>query len=217
MIIHQLQRTSKSKYIQKIVVAISKKKSDDTLYKTITKYGFEVFRESENNVLKRYYKCSKKNKLKKNDIIVRLTGDCPLHYYKIIDDAIKSFLQNKYDYLANCIKPIYPDGFDVEIFNYKALKLAYKNANKQYQKEHVTPYIRECDKLISKDINSKSHFPEYRLTVDRKEDFKLINIIFNNFNKTHFSFKKIIGFLQNNPKLLNINNHIKRNEHYKQT
>lgn len=215
MIIHQLQRIKQSKYITQIILATSNKKSDNKLTKIVQNNGYKVFRGNKNNVLKRFFDCSKELNLNKKDIIIRLTGDCPLHDSGIIDETIKEFLKQDIDYISNCTNPIYPDGFDTEVFNTKSLHLAYKNATKKYQKEHVTPYIKETKKLKTANINNPPNHPEYRLTLDRKEDFKLIKYIFNYFNSTYFSFKEIIKFLEKNPNLLSINSHIKRNENYK--
>ena len=35
----------------------------------------------------------------------------------------------------------FPHGLDNEVFSFAALEMAYKNATKDYEKEHVTPYI----------------------------------------------------------------------------
>lgn len=214
MIIHQLQRTSKSELIDKLILVTSDEKSDDTLASTIKQYDFELYRGDKNNVLKRFYDCVKPLNLKNKDIIVRLTGDCPLHDPNIIDETILAFMNESCDYLANSIKAVYPDGLDVEVCSFNALKIAYLSARKQSDLEHVTPYIRDCGKFITKDFKKEAIYPHWRLTVDNQEDFDLINKIYQHFDNTFFSFEKIIEFLLNNQELLKINSHIKRNEGY---
>ena len=54
--------------------------------------------------------------------------------FRIIDAMIKKFLNNDCDYLSNIHPPSYPDGFDVEIFTFNALKKAYKSAKKIFKK-----------------------------------------------------------------------------------
>ena len=141
MIIHQLLRTSKSKLIDKLILLTSDENSDDELYKVIIDNNFSIFRGDKNNVLKRFYDSVSDLKLNDNDLIVRLTGDCPLHDANIIDESIVAFIKGKCDYLANCIKPIYPDGLDVEIFNLKLLKEIWENAILPSEKEHVTQFV----------------------------------------------------------------------------
>jgi spore coat polysaccharide biosynthesis protein SpsF len=214
MIIHQLLRTSKSKLIDKLILLTSDENSDDELYKVIIDNNFSIFRGDKNNVLKRFYDSVSDLKLNDNDLIVRLTGDCPLHDANIIDESIVAFIKGKCDYLANCIKPIYPDGLDVEIFTYNSLKVAYNNATLKSELEHVTPYIRNNKKLIIKDLNKKPIYNNWRLTVDEENDFLLISKIYDYFNTTYFSFEDTVKFLENNKELLKINNSINRNEGY---
>ena len=214
MIIHQLNRTLKSTLINKLILVTSDEKNDDNLVNIVKKNNFNVFRGSKNNVLKRFYDSVVEFELNDYDIIVRLTGDCPLHDSSIIDESIKVFIDNNYDYLSNSVEPIYPDGYDVEVFNFKSLKLAYENAKLNSELEHVTPYIRNNKELIIKDLNKKEVYNTWRLTVDEENDFKLITKIYEHFNSTYFSFEDTIKFLEKNQELLKINNKITRNEGY---
>ena len=168
-------------------------------------------------MLKRFYDSTKNLNLKDDDIIVRLTGDCPLHDAEIIDESIQGFLNSNCDYLANCINPVYPDGLDVEVFNFRSLKKAYINAKLSSELEHVTPYIRNSKNLIIKNLNKKPLHSNWRLTVDEENDFKLITAIYKHFDSTYFTFNDIVKFLENNQELLNINSNINRNEGYEKS
>lgn len=217
MIIHQLERTNKSSLLDELILITSDEKSDDTLATIISDNSYNIFRGDKQNVLKRFYDSIQYLNLDNNDIIVRLTGDCPLHDAKIIDESISKFQKNKVDYLANCINPIYPDGLDVEVFNYKALKYAYFNATKISDLEHVTPYIRNSKKFITYNLRKKAIHPNWRLTVDEENDLELIEKIYTHFNHNNFSFNDIINFLKKNTELLSLNSTIQRNEGYKKS
>lgn len=214
MIIQQLKRTSKSKLIDKLILLTSDEESDSELSKIVIKNGFDIYRGDKKNVLKRFYDAAVQLNLNDSDIIVRLTGDCPLHDSNIIDESIQAFKDMKCDYLANCVEPIYPDGLDVEVLNFKSLKLAYENASLKSELEHVTPYIRNNKRLIIKNLDKEPIHNNWRLTVDEETDFKLISKIYEYFNSTYFSFEETIEFLEQNKELLNINNNINRNEGY---
>ena len=214
MIIHQLQRTAQSHYINQLIVVTSSEDSDNTLADTIIKYGFELYRGSKDNVLKRFYDAVESLNLLDEDIIVRLTGDCPLHDATIIDESIEAFIRADCDYLANCIHPTYPDGLDVEVFNFKSLKIAYLNTKLTSDLEHVTPYIRNSGKFNIQNLEKEPIYNNWRLTVDEESDFNLITKIYQHFNSTLFSFDKIINFLEEHQELLTINSNIQRNEGY---
>ena len=73
-----------------------------------------IFSRQCYNVLSRFYKISK---ITNANYIVRITADCPLIDWKIIDEMIKNIKINNYDYYSNTIQRTFPDGLDVEIFS----------------------------------------------------------------------------------------------------
>lgn len=94
----------------------------------------------EKNVLERYYKCACEYEA---DTIVRITADCPLIDPLVINMALEYKDASGLDYV--CFAPV--DGMDVEVFTFRMLEKAYKEATEDYDKEHVTPYIRKITKL----------------------------------------------------------------------
>ena len=75
MIEIQYKRIKKSKRVNNIVIATTAHSSNNKLVKFLKSRKIDCFVGSHENVLKRYYDTAKKYKA---DIIVRLTGDCPL-------------------------------------------------------------------------------------------------------------------------------------------
>ncbi len=217
MIIHQLQRISRSKKLDKLILATSDQKSDNTLAKTVEAYGFECFRGNKDDVLARFYELCKSLDLHKGDLIVRLTGDCPLHDPSIIDELIDFFTVQDLDYAANCIDPVYPDGFDAEIFTFEALEQAFNKAVKPSDREHVTPFIYNSGFSKTKNIQKNVKMDHLRLTVDEEDDFTLISAIYNHFSHNRFTYKEIIRYLSEHQELIQLNAHIKRNEGYQKS
>ena len=144
LIISLIERLKKCKKVDDIIVAIPDNKNNEPLFKFLKKNKVKVFRGSEKNTLSRYYYAAKKNK---SDYIVRITSDCPLADPFLIFNHFKFFKKNKPDYLSNNLSLSFPHGFDLEIFSFNALFKAFKNAKSQYEKEHVTPFIRRIKNL----------------------------------------------------------------------
>jgi spore coat polysaccharide biosynthesis protein SpsF (cytidylyltransferase family) len=213
LIIHQLERTSKSKLIDKLILVTSDEVSDNELAEKVKSSNFNIFRGSKDNVLKRFFDAIPE--AKDDDIVVRLTGDCPLHDAKIIDETIQNL--KDFDYISNSVEPIYPDGFDVEVFRFSALKDAFQNAKLKSELEHVTPYIRDSNKFKIANLEKKPVYSNWRLTVDEPEDFEVIKNIFENFGHNNFSFDEIIKYLEKNLHILEKNSHINRNEGYQKS
>lgn len=209
MLWHVIKRCQQAKLANTVVIATTTKKDDDKVEEFCKKNHVLCFRGHSNNVLTRYYKAAEKFQL---DIIVRITSDCPLTDPIVIDSCVKKFSENKYDYVSNVNpKRTFPRGLDVEVFSFKALKKAYLEAKKPYEKEHVTPYIWENSKKefsVGSPVKAFGIYKrDYRLTVDYRDDFKLMRKVYQKFYKENkiIDAKKVILFLDNNPKIANIN------------
>ena len=116
---HVIERVKKVNFTKKIIIATTIKKKDEKIAQLAKINNCFFFKGSEKNVLQRYYECSKKFKL---NTIIRICSDSPFIDPKIIDKAYKIFSKKKYDYVSNIVKPSYPAGMSVEIFNFKSLK-----------------------------------------------------------------------------------------------
>jgi len=134
-----LSRLSRSKFINETIVATSINVENDILEKHVLDKGYRVSRGSEENVLERFYEAAK---LSSADIIIRITADCPFVDAGLLDEMIEDFLNSNVDYESNTMPPSYPDGLDIEIFNFNTLHATFKNAKEKYDKEHVTLFIR---------------------------------------------------------------------------
>ena len=197
-IILLLDRLSKSKKLENIIVAIPQKKEDDPLFDVLIKNNYNVFRGEELNVLKRYYDCPKKNNIQN---ILRITGDCPLVDPKLVDDLIKKYQKKKVDYLSNIENRTYPDGMDIEIFSSKALSLANSSVIFSSDKEHVTNYFLRSNRFKKYNFEKKGeNFSNLRITLDTKNDFKLIKMIFQYYKNKFFDLNDIIKFYKKNKK-----------------
>ena len=110
-----IKRIKLSKNISEIWLATTKKVEDDIFEKIIKKNDINIFRGSITNVISRFQNICN---LSKGDYFVRITADCPLIDYEIIDKAINICVKYKYDYVSNTLDRTYPDGLDVEVFRY---------------------------------------------------------------------------------------------------
>jgi len=205
-----LHRLSKAEQIDQIILATSVNSENDKLTSFVEKLGYEVFRGSEQDVLDRYYHAATKSMA---DIVVRVTGDCPLIDSKLVDDMLLTFHQKQCNFLWNDKPATYPDGLDVDVFSYDVLREAWENATKQEDREHVVPYmVASKDNQIFTYKNNQDYSNE-RWTVDQEEDIYVINNILSHFSPDiYFGWQKVIDLLNNKPELLDSNSSIKRNE-----
>ena len=110
----------------------------------------------------------------------------------------------------------YPDGQDVEVFKFSALKKAWENAKLKSELEHVTPYIRNNSDFNGGNLFTAINYPcnsdfsEIRMTVDEIRDLDLIKVLIKDLgtDKTWLEYTNHI--IKND--LNKINNSIIRNE-----
>lgn len=213
----QVERISKSRLIDNIIVCTSIAQIDDDIQEFCDKNNIQCFRGSENDVLQRISSALKENKIKTH---VECHGDSPLIDPLIIDDFIDFFLKNSknFDYVSSALKTTYPPGLEVTVYKAEILIKINKliKANDP-MREHVGYNLtRFPEKFRLKSLEAPPEFfaPEVYLEVDTIEDLKLITKIikkFTNDGKKFFSTGEILNLIKQNPQLTKINNSIKRN------
>ena len=181
MIQHVINRVKRSKKIKKLIVSSSSKKNDNNLIKYLKKNKIKFFRGELENVSMRLYKTAKKNKAK---FFVRISGDSPLIDPKLINKAISILEKNKkYDIITNTFPRTFPKGQSVEVIKTTILKRYAKNFSKT-DKEHVTKYFYEnSNKFLIKNFAFNGKNKIMKLSVDTKNDLK---VILKKFNKKKF-------------------------------
>lgn len=209
-----IERLQHVALIDEIVVATTTNSTDDPIVNLCTRLDIKYFRGSEEDVLIRVLNAAKSASA---DIIVEITGDCPLIDPTIIEDCLKSFLDGNYDYVSNTIERSYPDGLDVQVFPVSVLEEVNFLTKDPIDHEHVSLYIYkhpERYKLKNLKANGDLFWPELGITLDTQEDYELISDIFEELypKNPRFSALDIVKLLHDKPELLEINRHIKRKE-----
>ena len=212
LISHVIKRVKESMYGGRICMATSKESGDDVLAGLGRDEGIEVFRGDIDDVLSRYYFAAKG--LSAGNII-RITGDCPLIDPEIINRVADSFFEDKADYTSNVHPPTFPDGLDVEVFTSRALERAYHEADKKYQREHVTPYLWE-NRSVFKTTNvfNDDDMGDLRWIVDERSDLEFTREIYARLYKPGkvFHMEDILAVINKEPGLKKINENLGRNE-----
>ena len=208
-IIFLLERLNRSLLIDRIVVATTTDAVDDKLIKVLEERNIAFFRGSTENVVERFAECSQN--FPDFEVIVRITGDCPLVDPTLIDEMLLEFKSlNNLDYLST--DQTFPDGVDVEIFLSECLNQANLSLLSNFEREHVTPWIKRNKQRI-KYRSAEQNYSDFRITLDEKIDLEVIRDVVRFFNGTfNFTWKDVVQFLENNPHIKSKSSHIIRNE-----
>lgn len=205
-----LSRLSQAKEVDQIVVAASGDDRNQPLVEHVRKLGYACERGSENDVLDRFIQAGRVHHA---DVVVRITGDCPLVDPGLVDEAIRRFKAAEVDYFSNVSPPTYPDGLDIEVCTFRSLEQASQETRKLSDREHVTPYLRESGRFRTAAMQHSEDLSALRWTVDESADFVVIERVFMYFHpRSDFTWEEVLKLQQHRPDIFNINEHLVRNE-----
>jgi spore coat polysaccharide biosynthesis protein SpsF (cytidylyltransferase family)/aryl-alcohol dehydrogenase-like predicted oxidoreductase len=158
------------------VVATSVDTSDDLIVKALTEVGIRFFRGPLDDVLGRYELAT--SDLEPGSIVVRMTADNLLPDGSLVREMV-SFLVNKgLNYLGTNDRRL-PYGLAAEVFTVDVLREASRSATKPYDREHVTPWIRnKYNEGVFKSDRLGRDFSNLRCTMDTFEDYLRVVKVF---------------------------------------
>jgi spore coat polysaccharide biosynthesis protein SpsF len=209
LLIRMLERVQTAKFIGQLVVATSTNLDDDEIEKLCTNENIICYRGHLTDLLDRHYQVAK---LYNADAIVKIPSDCPLIDPSVIDRVIDHYVKSdKFDLVSNLHPATYPDGNDVEILSFAALECAWKDAVKDYEREHTTPFIWEHDEhfAIGNVIweTGLDYSSTHRWTIDFPEDYEFIRKVYVELYPENpaFDLNDILNLLKRKPEIAEIN------------
>ncbi|BAP80156.1 bifunctional glutamate-1-semialdehyde2,1-aminomutase/3-deoxy-manno-octulosonatecytidylyltransferase [Pseudomonas sp. MT-1] len=205
-----LARLARARHLDEIVLATSVDLRNLPLVEHVRALGYRCIQGSEEDVMSRYLLAGEETEA---DVLVRITGDCPLVDPALVDQAIDRFMQAEVDYLSNVKPATYPDGLDIEVFSFAALLRAAQETESAFDHEHVTPYLRESGQFSQACVAHTEDLSSLRWTVDEPADLLVIERVFAYFAPDrHFTWRQVLELHLTQPQLFVDNHQLKRNE-----
>lgn len=203
-----LKRLRSCKNLDDIVVATTENAQDDAIVALCNSENVAVFRGSEDDVLQRVVDA---HKFMKSDIVVEVTGDCPLICPDVLDMGIATYFANNADVVTNARVPSYPMGADVQVFSAAALDWVAANVSDAAVREHVSLFFYEHPeryRIIHLMAPPQWHAPRCRLQLDYREDLAFIREVYARLEPKFgdvFGLEAIMALLRKEPGLCDIN------------
>ncbi len=207
-------RLKQSRLLDGVVIATTQNASDDVLVDLANRLGVACFRGSEHDVLDRVLKAAQSTG---TDVIVEVTGDCPLVDPELLDELLQIYRRGGCDYVSNNQQHTYPLGLDLQVFSTATLADVARRTDDPVDHEHVSLYIYEHPELYRL-CNKVSGLPKWcadlRLTLDTQEDYLLIKNIFEALfpDDPEFRTADILTVLERNPDWQSLNRHIQQKQ-----
>lgn len=212
MLGHLIARLKQVPSLAEIVLATTVNKQDDVLADFALLQGIKFFRGSEDDVMSRVIGAAESVKA---DVIVEITGDCPIIDPQVVEQTIRMFLHNPCDYASNVQVRSYPVGMDTQVYRLETLKRSYGMTSDPLDREHVTRHIRIHPELFSQVhlVSSPDmDWPELGLTLDEQADFELLRKIIEYFGQDrYFGCREVVRLLKEvHPEWVELNQSVKR-------
>lgn len=207
-----LARLANSSQVGQIILATTNAKLDDELVTYVATRFPDVItvRGSENDVLERFVIASA---VSMNETLVRITADCPLVDWDLLDEMLIEFWRQGVDYLSNTLEPTFPDGFDIEIFSKTSLLQSASLALTEFDREHVTPVLKSDPRFTKVNYIREGDYSQFRVTLDYRSDLRILRAISKRFDLAQEGSQgDICAFLVSNSDSTNSSQRRKRDE-----
>lgn len=211
-----LDRVRAAHSLDQIVVATTASADDDPIRELCRRIGVSVYSGHPTDLLDRHYRAGVQFGA---DAVVKIPSDCPLIDPSVIDRVVTRFRDLTagpgIDFVSNLHPPTYPDGNDVEIMPMPILETAWREAGRDYEREHTTPFIWDRpDRFRIDNVrwdSGRDLSMSHRFTIDYSEDYAFIRLVFEVLHTdgaSPFSLDDILELLEERPELLEINGHL---------
>ena len=189
-----LVRGPKNAHPIQVVLAVPDDPLSEPMLELADSMNIGNFLGSETNVLERFYQCAVFFNF---DYIMRITADCPFIDPVVCSQVYQLLTWRKLDYTSNVYpKRTHPKGLDCEAFSFDCLEAAYKLAEDDYDKEHVTPWMQRSEIIQKGNVAQQINNSEKNWCIDnpwdiqrleeeiKSKDIKLVGMEANNNDPT---------------------------------
>jgi len=186
-----------------VVCAIPESSVDDGLAQLVESTGIFVVRGSESDVLDRYIKAAAAVGA---SVILRITADCPLLDPQICAGVLRLRERDNVDYASNVLQLSFPKGLDCEAFTAVALNQAGVEAKRDYDREHVTPFLIRAPNIRRANLFSgDASLAKLRWTLDYPEDLAFVRAVLARLPDHVYGMSDVLEIIEREPSLIDIN------------
>jgi spore coat polysaccharide biosynthesis protein SpsF len=206
-----VERVRHSRRVDDIVVATTESPPDAVIAELCTRIDCRVHRGPVEDITRRLLGAAPSS-----DVIVQITGDCPLIDPAHIDETVRLLAETGADYASNSLDACtFPLGLDVRCFKTQALRRSAELTDNPIDRVHGGYFIRrnpQLFRLVGWDAPAELRWPELRLTVDEPADYELVRRVFDTLYPRHpvFGAAEIVELLRARPDWVLLNRDVRQ-------
>jgi len=196
---HHVERLKQCPKVKAIFLGTSKNPNNQPLIAEANRINIPTYAGAEEDVLERYITIAERERA---DFIVRCGCDKPLFSYEIVNTLLDNHRKEDLLYCATQLGK----GIGSEIISLSSLKKIHE----YYRGPAISKYMYEYPHLFKMrgfEVDDEFSRPDFRLTLDTPEDYKLFNILYDEFYTSGHpvDLREVFRYLDDNPDLANIN------------
>lgn len=183
-----VERVRRCPYIDTIVIATTTNATDDPIADLAQRLGVSHFRGSEHDVVGRVTGAHQANQ---SDIVVQLTGDCPIIDPQVISQLVQLYAANSFDYVSNVLVRSYPKGLDVQVASLPVLEKSQALCQTEVDREHLFyTVLKNPGKFHTLNLLAPPDlcWPLWRWTLDTPEDFQFLSRVYEQLYPINAAF-----------------------------
>ncbi len=182
-----------------VAVATTTDPADEPIVALCRQIDVACYRGHPSDLLARHIGCARQRRA---ELVAKIPSDCPLIDPAVVDRVIAHWT-GAHDYLSNLHPPSFPDGNDVEIVPLELLELAEREATRDFEREHTTPFFWEQPARFR--IGNVSWHRDcsmsHRFTVDYRADYDFVAAVYDELWSplSTFGLDDILDLLERRP------------------
>jgi N,N'-diacetyllegionaminate synthase len=194
------------KEASEVILATSTEEADAILENYTYNDKVKFWKGDPEDVMQRYIDACEAYNI---DVIIRVTGDCPVLSKEIASFLLKHHFESGADYTAAKASAV---GTACEIYNVSVLKKVISYVGRANHSEYMTWYMQNNKDIFKVELIDlpENLVRNYRLTLDYEEDLEILNKIFEELEnrKLPFSTDNVFAILDSSPEIVAINSHL---------
>jgi len=211
MLRRQLERILGASTPFSLIVATTSDPSDDPVRDLCRDMHLPCYSGHPTDLLDRHLQAARTQNA---EVVVKIPCDCPLIDPRVIDRVLQCWIEgeNNLDYVSNLHPASYPDGQDVEVLPIGIMQIAWKEAGRDFEREHTTPFIWERPERFRLGNvvweTGLDYSMTHRWTIDYPDDYEFIRSVYDELWSPQtplFSLEDVLDLLRNRPDLGAIN------------
>lgn len=211
LLTRMLERVRAARTPFALIVATTTAVDDDPVEALCREQNVDCYRGHPTDLLDRHYRAAA---IAGAGAVVKIPSDCPLIDPAVIDRVLQRFcdLSPNVDFVSNLHPATYPDGNDVEVMRMDALEAAWREAQRDYEREHTTPFLWERpERFRTANVEWETgldYSMSHRWTIDYPEDYGFISRVYDQLwtpARPVFTLADVLALLEREPALAALN------------